>query len=172
MSRIQRHSLDWAGDMIHSPHGDWVHISDVQRLEDDLDARQAAQRTLMARLAEVEAELAELKAAPPPVAEPAHVAGGRLFGWVAPHDARLFNSGRKSSCRVYKKRTELFCMPLSNLLGPNHYQKPPVGEVVTVCGGLKTKVLAHCPEGLVVEGVIDLEMIATKWSWNNAKEND
>lgn len=171
MSRIQRHSLDWAGDMIHSPHGDWVHISDVQRMEDALDASTASKRPLHDRIAALEAELADLKASPPPAAEPGRVAGGRLFGWVAPHDARLFNSGRKSSCRVYKKRTELFCMPLSNLLGPNHYQKPPAGEVVTIFGGDSAVVTGHVPEGLTVSAG-GIEFNVTKWSWNNAKTND
>lgn len=148
--------------MIQSPHGDWVHIREVERLQDDLEASQKAKAVLMARLAELEAA--------PPVEIPEFIAGGRLFGWVSPDDARKFNSGRKDYCRVFKKRTPLFCMPLSNVLGPNHYQKPPVGEVVTIGDGHKTKVLRHCPEGLVCEGLIDLEMVATKWSWNPCKD--
>lgn len=161
-----RHSIDWAGDMIQSPHGDWCHVRDVEGLQDELERSLKALDPLKARIAELEAQLAQVK----PVESVERLAEGyRLFGWANPNDARSFNSGKKDYCRLFKKRTDIFCMPVSNALGPNHYQKPPLGELVTIGDGHKTKVLRHCPEGLVCEGLIDLEMIVTKWSWNPCK---
>lgn len=160
---LTRHSVDWAGDMIRSPHGDWVHAGDAMRLEDDLEASQKAKAALMARVAELEEELTTLKA-DTTVARRSE--GGRLFAWINPNDARRFNSGKTAYCKVFKKRTNIFCMPLKNILGPNHYQKPPAGEVVTVLDGERVKVLSHVPEGLAVVSESGEEFIAKKWSWN------
>lgn len=151
MKRLQGHSLDWAGDMVASPHGDWFHRSDVERLQDALEEAQALILGLRVKL---DAETPSEPAGP----------AGRLFGWVAPDDARKFNSGDKDSCRVFKKRTELFCMPLSNHLGPNHYQKPPIGATVKVVDGRDAVVVRCVTEGLTV-AVDGLEFNVNKWSW-------
>lgn len=149
---IQRLSIGWDGALRPSPHGDYVEYCDLVALQDELEElRKRLAATTKARL-----DL-ELKAKPA-------AAGGRLFGWVNPNDARKFNSGHKESCRVFKKKTEVFCMPLSNKLGPNHYQKPPVGATVTVLGGKPAVVIDHIEQGLLV----DLDGVpgrVSKWSW-------
>lgn len=154
---MRRLSINWEGDLIPSPHGDYVEYRDVVALQDEVERLRKA-------LQEVDRVAAERMQAIELQRKPA-AAGGRLFGWVCPDDARKFNSGRKESCRVFKKRTELFCMPLSNTLGPNHYQKPPVGEVVTLGDGLMARVVAIVPEGLTVEAA-GIEFNVRKWSWS------
>lgn len=153
---MRRLSVNWEGHLIPSPHGDYVEYRDVMDLEDEIV------RLRRALLAEQERShvLASRSAAQ---VQPA-AAGGRLFGWVCPDDARKFKSGHKESCRVFKKRTELFCMPVSNILGPNHYQKPPVGAVVTVLDNRPAKVLEHVDQGLLVE-LDGVPGVVSKWSW-------
>ena len=158
---MRRMSLNWEGELMPSPHGDLVEYREVFKLEEEIESLRKA--------LQAEQERSAVLASRPAVEAQPAAAGGRLFGWVNPDAARQFNSGKSAYCKVFKKRTAVFCMPLSNALGPNHYQKPPVGEVVTVCDGHKTKVLRHCPEGLVCEGFIDVEMIVTKWSWKPCK---
>lgn len=153
---MRRLSINWEGDLIPSPHGDYVEYRDVMDLEDEIvRLRRRLQVATKARL-ELEADISRN-------AQPA-AAGGRLFGWVCPDDARKFKSGHKESCRVFKKRTELFCMPVSNILGPNHYQKPPVGAVVTVLDNRPAKVLEHVDQGLLVE-LDGVPGVVSKWSW-------
>lgn len=153
---IRRLSISWEGELVPSPHGDYVEYRDVLELEEEVERlRKALEREQYQN--KVNAMLPPAQAQPEP-------AGGRLFGWVNPDDARRFNSGRKESCRVFKKRTDVFCMPLSNVLGPNHYQKPPVGAVVTMERGDIASVTAHTSAGLQVAcpgGVFEI----TKWSW-------
>lgn len=154
---MRRLSINWEGDLIPSPHGDYVEYREVMDLEEEVERlRGRLQVATKARL-DLEADVSRN-------AQPA-AAGGRLFGWVCPDDARKFNSGRKESCRVFKKRTELFCMPLSNSLGPNHYQKPPVGATVTTGEGLSVEVVGHVPEGLTVAAG-GIEFNVSKWSWS------
>lgn len=153
---MRRLSINWEGELIASPHGDYVEYRDVMDLEEEVE------RLRKALLDEQERSYV-LGSLPAVEAQPA-AASARLFGWVCPDDARRFNSGRKESCRVFKKRTEAFCMPLSNTLGPNHYQKPPVGAVVTVEGGIEAVVVSHTPGGLWVNS--DRGQFAVgKWSW-------
>lgn len=154
---MRRLSINWEGDLIPSPHGDYVEYRDVMDLEEEVESLRKA---LLAEQERSHVLGSRHDAQPQPAA-----AGGRLFGWVCPDDARKFNSGRKESCRVFKKRTELFCMPLSNALGPNHYQKPPVGETVTTSEGLSVEVVGHVPEGLTVAAG-GIEFNVSKWSWS------
>lgn len=154
MSSLVRHSVDWAGDMVRSPHGDWVHARDVESMQDELEAAKAT-------IARLEGEVAEARNL-----EPVTELVGRhyrLFGFVNPDDARAFNSGKKDRIRVFKKRTEVFAMPVMNDRGPNHYQKPPPGTTVKVFGG-DAMVVTHHPDGLIVE-VSGIEFLTTKWSW-------
>lgn len=153
---MRRLSINWEGELIPSPHGDYVEYRDVLELEEEVQrlrkALQEVDRVVYERMQAIESK-----------AQPA-TAGGRLFGWVCPDDARKFNSGRKESCRVFKKRTELFCMPLSNAFGPNHYQKPPVGETVKIEGGIEAVVVSHTPGGIWVNSDRG-QFAVNKWSW-------
>lgn len=144
---MQRFSQAWDGEIIPSPVGDYVLFSDVAELLEEA--------------AKLRAEAMKPKApdrSQRTLADP----GGRVFGWVSPDDARLFESGKKDSCRVFKKQTGLFCMPLNNTLGPRHYQKPPAGVVVKVLDGLDAVVTGHTSAGLTVEAS-GLEFEVTKW---------
>ena len=154
---MRRLSINWEGELTPSPHGDYVEYLDVIALQEEVESLRKA--------VQAEQERNHVLASRPAVEVQPAAAGGRLFGWVCPDDARKFNSGRKDSCRVFKKRTDIFCMPLSNALGPNHYQKPPVGELVTVHDGLSVKVVGHTPEGIIVAAG-GIEFNVTKWSWS------
>lgn len=158
---MRRLSLTWEGELMPSPHGDLVEYREVFKLEEEIESLRKALQAEQERNA-------VLASRPVVDAQPA-AAGGRLFGWVNPDDARRFNSGRKESCKVFKKRTAVFCMPLSNALGPNHYQKPPVDSKVTIEAGVFAVVHSHTPDGLCV-WLEDMSRInVTKWSWNPCK---
>lgn len=150
---MRRLSIDYDGNLFPSPHGDLVEYRDAAALEEEVERLTRALADERDRI---------MKAASSPSMHA--VAGGRLFGWVNPNDARKFNSGHKESCRVFKRKTEIYAMPLSNLLGPNHYQKPPTGELVTINDGLTAEVIGHVPEGLTVAAG-GIEFNVTKWSW-------
>lgn len=150
---MRRLSINYNGELFPSPHGDLVEYRDVVALEDEVERLTKALADERDRI---------MKAASSPSMHA--VAGGRLFGWVNPNDARKFNSGHKESCRVFKRKTEIYAMPLSNLLGPNHYQKPPVGAVVRIEGGVEAVVVSHTPGGLWVNSDRG-QFSVTKWSW-------
>lgn len=158
---MRRLSLNWEGELMPSPHGDLVEYREVFKLEEEIESLRKALRAMQERNV-------VLASRPVVEAQPA-AAGGRLFGWVNPDAARQFNSGKSAYCKVFKKRTAVFCMPLSNALGPNHYQKPPAGEVVTIHDGVSAVVDSHTPEGLCV-WLEDVSRInVTKWSWKPCK---
>lgn len=161
VSRLQGHSLDWAGDMVASPHGDWFHRSDVQRLQDELEAALKA-------LKDAKAEVAQASSVAPRTDLP-----GKLFGFVNPDEVRRYKSGRQRQCRVVLRESEAFNMPLLNLLPPNHYQKPSPGTVVMAWQGAETGtgpqavVFGHHPDGIIVKYVDGdgSEQLLTKWVW-------
>jgi hypothetical protein len=155
MRRLARYALDWAGDMAQSPHGDWISARDVDDLQDELERAKAKSSSLTGELVALRAQKA--------VEKPAE--RRRMFGYVNPDDARSFLSGSKESCRVFKRKTDTFCMPLANALGPNHYQKPPLGTLVTVNGGELQVVVKHVDEGIVCEDAYCIREVHTKWSW-------
>lgn len=132
---MQRLSINWEGDLIPSPHGDLVNFRDVERLMEELESLRNQE--------------------PKPE---------RVFGWVSPSDARKFMSGQRESIRVFKMQTPLFRMPLRCDKGPNHYQKPPLGALVTVLGNRQAKVLEHVEQGLSVE-LDGVPGIVNKWSY-------
>ncbi|WP_288937008.1 hypothetical protein [uncultured Sphingomonas sp.] len=155
MRRLARYALDWAGDMAQSPHGDWVSARDADDLQDELERAKAKSSSLAGELVALRAQ----KAVEKPIER------RRMFGYVNPDDARSFLSGSKESCRVFKRKADTFCMPLANALGPNHYQKPPLGTVVTVLGGLTMRVVSWTDAGLLVQDAFGNAEEVDKWSW-------
>lgn len=157
---MRRMSINWEGELMPSPHGDLVEYREAFKLEEENERLRKALEEVD-RLAAERMKAIESQAGPAP-------AGVRLFGWINPDAARQFNSGKTSYCKVFKKRTPVFCMPIMNALGPNHYQKPPIGETVKIHDGLSVEVTGHVPEGLTVAAG-GIEFNVDKWSWNPCK---
>lgn len=147
MSALQRHSLDWAGDIVRSPHGDWVHYRDVEDLQDEVEA--------------LRKKVAALEAVEVPAAS-----AGHLFGYAVPSDAQRFLSGVRRDIRLYRNASAMFCFPVSFELSPNHYMKPPVGATVRLPDNSQAVVKGHEKGGLVVV-VGNHSFSAKKWSYNH-----
>lgn len=148
MSALQRHSLDWAGDMTRSPHGDWIHYRDVEDLQDEVEA--------------LRKKVAALEAIEVPAAS-----AGHLFGYAVPSDAQRFLSGVRRDIRLYRNASAMFCFPVSFELSPNHYMKPPVGASVRTVDNRILIVKSHCKEGIICHDAENVNELLTKWSYNH-----